>query len=100
MAGTHERLVYCCKGVGGVRTLPMPLPCPGVALLLYPGPASLETHLRAPAPTGHRAVTTAAQLAAAGHAPGRRRLHRRLRCRAPVSWLACAGIPGRDEWEA
>src|SRR5207302_9268064 len=90
-----------CRGCGGgLGTRPTRVPCPGVALLLSPGPASLKTHIHAPAPTGHHVVTTAARLAVSGPAPGQWRVHRRQRCRAPVSWLACAGIPGRDEQEA
>src|SRR4029077_4646879 len=87
-----------CHGCGGgLGTRPTRVPCPHVALLLEPGPARLETHIRGPTPTGHHAGTTAARLVASGPAPGRWRLHGRLRCRAPVSWLAYAGIPGRDE---
>src|SRR5262245_14161924 len=49
---------------------------------------------------GQSEVTTGVQRAAAGHARGRWRLHRRKRCPAPVSWLACEGIRGRDDREA
>jgi len=46
---------------------------------------------------GHHAVTTAAQLLAAAHAPERWRLHYRQQCRAPVSLLAFEGIQEKDE---
>ncbi len=58
-----------------------------------------QIHIRARAPVGHHAVTTAARLLAAAHAPGRWRLHYRRQCRAPVSLLACEGIQGKDEQE-
>src|SRR5256885_11615493 len=61
---------HCHGCSGGLGTRPTRVPGPDVALLLSPGPASLETHIRAPAPTGHHVVTTAARLAAAGPAPG------------------------------
>ena len=80
---------------------PCEVPVPGcVWQIVGHRPDAPQRRKQIAVPAGHHAVTTAARLEAIEHASGRWQLRRRQRCRAPVSSLACAGIPGRDEQEA